>query len=117
VMALDVLRALRSAPAALDVFLDEVGEAAGADARLDAHVARLRAALGDAEQLEHRARRVVEDLALALQASLLVRFAPPAVADGFCATRLDCAGGLAYGTLPAGADTRAIVARHTPPDR
>jgi putative acyl-CoA dehydrogenase len=117
VMALDVLRALRSAPAALEVFLDEVGEAAGADARLDAHVARLRAALGDGEQLEHRARRVVEDLALALQASLLVRFAPPAVADGFCATRLDGAGGLAYGTLPAGADTRAIVARHTPPDR
>jgi putative acyl-CoA dehydrogenase len=117
VMALDVLRALRSAPAALDVFLDEVGEAAGADARLDAHVARLRAALGDGEQLEHRARRVVEDLALALQASLLVRFAPPAVADAFCAARLDGAGGLAYGTLPAGADTRAIVARHTPPDR
>jgi putative acyl-CoA dehydrogenase len=117
VMALDVLRALRSAPAAVEAFLDEVSEAAGADARLDAHTARLRDALADPDALEHRARRLVEDLALALQASLLVRYAPPAVADAFCAARLDGAGGLAYGTLPAGADTAAIVARHTPPDR
>jgi putative acyl-CoA dehydrogenase len=115
VMALDVLRALRAAPAALDVFLVEAGEAAGADARLDAHLARLRDDLADPEHLEHRARRVVEGLALALQASLLVRYAPPTVADAFCAARLEHPG-LAYGTLPAGADTAAIVARHTPPD-
>jgi putative acyl-CoA dehydrogenase len=115
VMALDVLRALRSKPAALDVFLDEVGAAAGANERLDAHGARLREELNDPGHLEHRARRVVEDLALALQASLLVRFSPPAVADAFCAARLGGEGGLAYGTLPAGADAAAIVARHTPP--
>ena len=115
VMALDVLRALRATPAALDVFLAEVDEAAGADARLDAHLARLRADLADPAELEHRARRVVEGLALALQASLLVRHAPPAVADAFCAARLDGTAGLAYGTLPAGIDTGAIVARHTPP--
>jgi putative acyl-CoA dehydrogenase len=52
---------------------------------------------------------------VALEASLLVRFSPPAVADAFCAVRLGGDGGLAYGTLPAGADTAAIVARHTPP--
>jgi putative acyl-CoA dehydrogenase len=115
VMALDVLRALRSAPAGLDAFLAEVDEAAGADAPLDAHVARVRRDLEDPEQLEHRARRIVEDLALALQASLLVRHSPPAVADAFCAARLGGGGGLAYGTLPAGADSAAIVARHTPP--
>jgi putative acyl-CoA dehydrogenase len=115
VMALDVLRAMRATPAALDAFLAEVDEAAGADARLDAFIARVRGALGDPDQLEHRARSVVEALALALQASLLVRHAPPAVADAFCAARLDGAGGLAYGTLPAGVDTAAIVARHTPP--
>jgi putative acyl-CoA dehydrogenase len=115
VMALDVLRALRSAPETLQVFLAEVDEAAGADARLDAFTARLRAALADPDELEHRARRVVEALALALQASLLVRHAPPAVADAFCAARLDGSGGLAYGTLPAGVETAAIVARHTPP--
>jgi putative acyl-CoA dehydrogenase len=113
VMALDVLRALRATPAALDVFLAEADEAAGADARLDAHLARLRSGLADPAELEHRARRVVEDLALALEASLLVRHAPPAVADAFCAARLEHPG-LAYGTLPAGTDTGAIVARHTP---
>jgi putative acyl-CoA dehydrogenase len=113
VMALDVLRALRATPAALDVFLAEADEAAGADARLDAHLARLRAGLADPAGLEHRARSVVEGLALALQASLLVRHAPPAVADAFCAARLEHPG-LAYGTLPAGTDTGAIVARHTP---
>ena len=75
----------------------------------------LRGRLGDADALEHRARRLVEDLALALQASLLVRFAPAAVADAFCAGRLGAGRGLAFGTLPAGADTAAIVARHTPP--
>jgi len=56
------------------------------------------------------ARRAVEDLALALQASLLVRFAPPFVADAFCASRLG-AGGRVYGTLPAGLDGPALVAR------
>jgi putative acyl-CoA dehydrogenase len=118
VMALDVLRALGATPAALDVYLDEVDAAAGADRRLDAFTARLRGDLADPEHLEHRARRLVEDLALVLQASLLVRHAAPAVADAFCAARLDgAARGLAYGTLPAGADTAAIVARHTPADR
>jgi putative acyl-CoA dehydrogenase len=115
VMALDVLRALRSAPATLDAFLGEVDLAAGADARLDAFVARLRGQLADGEALEHRARRLVEGLALALQGSLLVRHAPGAVADAFCAARLGGEGGLAFGTLPAGADAAAIVARHTPP--
>jgi putative acyl-CoA dehydrogenase len=117
VMALDVLRALHATPAARDVFLDEVAEADGADARLDAHLIRVRAALADSHALEHRARRLVEDLALALQGSLLVRHAPTAVADAFCAARLDGGGGLAYGTLPPRVDTAAIVARHTPPDR
>src|SRR3954462_9155522 len=115
VMALDVLRALRSAPQALDAFLDEVDEAAGADARLDAHLARLRRALGDADALEHRARRLVEDLALALQGSLPAPPPPPAFAAAFCAARLGGGGALAYGTLPAGVDATAIVARHTPP--
>src|SRR5215218_6547186 len=115
VMALDVLRALGSAPAALDAYLDEVALAAGADARLDAFTARLRADLADGAALEHRARRLVEGLALALQGALLVRHAPAAVADAFCAARLGGEGGLAYGTLPAGTDAAAVVARHTPP--
>ena len=54
-------------------------------------------------------------MALALQGSLLVRHAPPAVADAFCASRLAGDAGLQYGTLPSGVDAQAIIARHTPP--
>jgi putative acyl-CoA dehydrogenase len=114
VMALDVLRALGREPAALEAYLGEVGEAAGADPRLDAFVATLREELADVEALETRARRVVERMALALQGSLLVRYAPAYVADAFCASRLAGDGGFQYGTLPPGADCGAIVARHAP---
>jgi putative acyl-CoA dehydrogenase len=114
VMALDVLRALARTPAALDAFLAEVDEAAGADPRLDAFVAATRNELADPEALEPRARRIVERMALCLQGSLLVRHAPPPVADAFCAARLAGDSGLNYGTLPAGVDAKAIVARHTP---
>ena len=57
------------------------------------------------------ARRTVEDLGLALQGSLLVRNAPAAVSDAFCAARLAGGGGHAFGTLPAGVDAPAIVER------
>ena len=115
VNALDVLRALARQPAILEAWFAEVGLAAGADARLDAFVADLQADLADPEELEARARRLVERLALALQGSLLVRHAAPAVADAFCASRLAGDAGMAFGTLPKGVDTQAIVARHTPP--
>ena len=73
VMSLDVLRALTRSPRSLEVFLDEVEQAAGADARLDARVADLKEQFADPETLETRARRVVESMALCLQGSLLVR--------------------------------------------
>jgi putative acyl-CoA dehydrogenase len=110
VMSLDVLRALTRAPRALEVYLEEVREAQGADSRLDASVRELEAQFTDPATLETRARRVVESMALCLQGSLLVRHGAPAVADAFCASRLS-GGGLEYGTLPAGVDFGAIVAR------
>jgi putative acyl-CoA dehydrogenase len=114
VIALDVLRILLKMPEALDAFLAEVDLAAGSDRRLDEHVAKLRENLGDRDDLETRARRVAEDLALALQGSLVVRHAPSEVADAFFASRLGEAGGLAYGTLPASTDLTAIIDRHRP---
>src|SRR6202011_311585 len=105
----DLLRALAKHPASLDAYGAEVALARGADARLDRAAASIADALGaDRASLEADARRIVERMALVLQASLLVRFAPPAVADAFCGTRLGGEGGLAFGTLPARADTRAI---------
>jgi putative acyl-CoA dehydrogenase len=114
VNALDVLRALSKSPEALEGFFAEVGQSAGADARLDDFVTRLRAEFADHEAIETRARRVVERMALALQGSLLVRHSPAAVADAFCASRLAGDGGLTFGTLPPGVDMRAIVDRHMP---
>ncbi|MHB8491357.1 MAG: acyl-CoA dehydrogenase family protein [Solirubrobacteraceae bacterium] len=117
VMALDVLRALARSPEAAEIFLAECEEAAGGDRRLDEHVRHMREELaplrgdGDGDALEGRARSITEGLALALEGSLLVRHAPSAVADAFCASRLSRAGGLEYGTLPAGSDVSAILAR------
>jgi putative acyl-CoA dehydrogenase len=114
VMSLDVLRALTRAPRALEVFLDEVRQAQGADARLDKRVGELEGQFADPATLETRARRVVESMALCLQGSLLVRHAPAAVADAFVASRLGGDGGLEYGTLPAGSDFETIIARSLP---
>jgi putative acyl-CoA dehydrogenase len=114
VMSLDVLRALTRSPRSLEVFLHEVEQAQGADARLDARVQDLKDQFADPATLEIRARRVVESMALCLQGSLLVRNAPPAVADAFCASRLAGEAGLEYGTLPAGVDFEGILARGRP---
>ncbi|MFF5444067.1 acyl-CoA dehydrogenase family protein [Streptomyces sp. NPDC012888] len=111
VQALDVLRALQREPQALNAFLTEVGLARGADHRLDAAVKDLLTELADLEGVQARARRLVERMALVLQGSLLVRWAPPAVADAFCASRLGGDWGAAFGTLPHGLDLRAVVER------
>jgi putative acyl-CoA dehydrogenase len=113
VNALDVLRALKRNPGAVDAYLAEV-DAAGADRRLDAFVARLKDEAADPAAAQSGARLLVERLAMALQGSLLVRHAPSEVADAFCATRLGGEGGRAYGTLPGGVDAGAIVDRHRP---
>ncbi|MEU5551249.1 MULTISPECIES: acyl-CoA dehydrogenase family protein [unclassified Micromonospora] len=114
VAALDVLRALTGQPEVRAAFEAEVGMAAGADSRLDAAVHQLQVALDDPVDLEVRARRVVEQLALVVQGALLVRHGHPAVADAFCASRLGVDRGHAYGTLPAGVDFAAIIDRATP---
>jgi putative acyl-CoA dehydrogenase len=113
VISLDVLRALGREPDGLPAFIAECELARGGDARLDGHLDGLASTLSglggpDAQWL---ARRAVEDLALAFQASLLVRHAPAAVADAFCAGRLGESRGRAFGTLPHGVDGAAIAAR------
>jgi putative acyl-CoA dehydrogenase len=113
VQCLDVLRATIKSPASLDAFFAEVAE--GSDPRVDAYATSLRNEIpGDIETIESRARRIVERMALALQASLLVRYGDPAVADAFCASRLSGDWGQAFGTLPAGTDFKRIIERHQP---
>jgi putative acyl-CoA dehydrogenase len=114
VMCLDVMRALAKTPEALDVALGEIQAARGADRRLDAHVASLTNDIARDGFQESQARRLVERLVLALQGALLVRHAHPAVADGFCASRLGPAQGGAFGGLPLGVDLRTIAERARP---
>ncbi|HTG32820.1 MAG TPA: acyl-CoA dehydrogenase family protein, partial [Thermoanaerobaculia bacterium] len=114
VQCLDVLRAIQKTPDSLHALFSEIWEARGGDHRLDIYVNELRAQLAKTEDLEVRARSLVERLALALQASLLVRHAPAEVADAFCASRLAGDGGRAFGTLPPGTDFKAILERVLP---
>ncbi|MDH6283474.1 acyl-CoA dehydrogenase family protein [Prescottella agglutinans] len=114
VAALDVLRAMARQPETVEAFFDELDDSAGVDARLDAAVQALKASFADFETLQHRARRVVGDMALALQGALLVRTGHPAVADAFCASRLSGDWGTVFGTLPAGLDLAPIIDRATP---
>ena len=111
VAALDALRAIGREPESLDRFFTEVEVAAGADHRLDDALALVKKELSDIDEIELRGRRLVEQLALVLQGSLLVQHAPSAVADAFCATRLARDWGGAFGTMPKGLDLDAVLER------
>ncbi|HEU4363123.1 MAG TPA: acyl-CoA dehydrogenase family protein [Mycobacterium sp.] len=111
VSALDTLRAAATSPESVAVLFDELAQTAGQDRRLDAHIEGLKAHLGSLDNIEYRARRIAEDICLALQGSLLVRHGHPAVAEAFLASRLDGQRGGAYGTLPAGLDIASILER------
>jgi putative acyl-CoA dehydrogenase len=114
VNALDVLRAMAREPEAVTAFVDEVEEARGSDPRLDDAADELKRQLSDQTDVEARARKIVELMAVALEASLLVRHGDPAVAEAFCASRLDSNGGRTFGTLPPSAELAGIVRRHQP---
>jgi len=111
-MCLDVLRAISRTPDVRDILQREVD---GGDARLKTFVARLLKRLAAPEHNdEAQARALTRDLVLALQAALLLRHAPAAIADAFCASRLGDERGGVFGALPRGIDTPAIAERAAP---
>jgi len=114
VMCLDVLRAMQREEAAIPAFVAELDAARGANAALDAAADTVKRELADPKDLEVRARGVTELMALTLQGALLVRHAPAAIADAFCASRLGSRWTGAYGTLPSGVDFDAIIDRAQP---
>jgi putative acyl-CoA dehydrogenase len=114
VQCLDVLRALSKTPAVLEAFFAEVALAQGAHPALDSLTSELAQELKNLNAIEYRARDLVDRMALALQASLLLRHAPSYVGDAFCHSRLAQRGHHNYGTLPHGTDCAAILARATP---
>ncbi|MGD9620003.1 MAG: acyl-CoA dehydrogenase family protein [Mycolicibacterium sp.] len=118
VSALDTLRAMATRPECVEVLFDELGLTSGIDSRLDAHVEEVRRALGERDNATpevsaYRARKVAEDISLALQGSLLVRHGHPAVTEAFLASRLGGQWGGAFGTLPTGLDLAPIIERAT----
>lgn len=115
IIALDVLRTLAREPAALAAYAAELALAAGASPLLDQSAEHLLARLARPVP-EPEGREITQRMALLLQAALLVRHAPPAVADAFLATRIAHGPPAMFGLLPAGPDLGAILGRHPPAD-
>ena len=111
VNCLDVLRAMAKEPAIVQAFFAEVTRAQGMDTRLDTAITRLKDELSNLADVEIRARRVVEQMALVLQGALLLQYGYQAVADAFCASRLADDWGHAFGTLSIGTDFASIIER------
>ncbi len=112
VQCLDVLRALSKEAGVLDALFAELGDGHG-DARLAAHIQRLQTDFRNTDDIQYRARQLTEDVAVALQAKLLLEAGNTTVSDAFIASRLDSHGRV-YGTLPRGLDVEALVTRATP---
>lgn len=115
VIALDTVRAIGREPESLEVFIDEIATAHGADIRLDAAIEQLRPTLAAAGDPEGGARRIVETLATLWAASLMVRYAEPAAADAFVTSRIAGAHGTMFGTLPP-TPSLAAIARSAVPE-
>jgi putative acyl-CoA dehydrogenase len=114
VMCLDTLRALAKHPKSAEALAAELAPALGKNAAFDRHVARLQDELRDSDGIETRARRLTQDIALAMQGALLLRFAPAAVSEAFCASRLAGDWGEVFGTLAKNTDFETILQRAWP---
>ena len=114
VMCLDVLRAMQREKAAIPALIAELEMAKGGNAAMDRAVNTLKDELSDTDDLQYRARRLTEQMALTLQGVQLVQYAPTAVADAFCVSRFDTAYRGAFGTLPKGCDVKTIIQRASP---
>lgn len=114
VICLDVLRSMTREPDCITAFFDELRLAGGVDRNYDASLDALENELSDLRKHEGQARRLVERLALLMSASLLLRFAPHAVADAFIATRLAGSWAGHFGNLAFGVDVATLARRAVP---
>src|SRR5580704_15678871 len=114
VMCLDVLRAIQREPQSLAALQGELESVRGMDTHYDRLLERVKRELTSPDEMENRARQIVELLAVALEAAVLLRACIPAVTEAFLATRVARGGGQIYGTLPSGTNCRAIIERARP---
>jgi putative acyl-CoA dehydrogenase len=113
-MCLDILRAMRKSPESLQAYLSFMNETKGSNKHLDAALERLEKILTknlSNEILERNARTLATQLALCLQAALLIRRLPQTVSDAFCSSRLGPNRGSIFGDLPMDIDTDALIKR------
>lgn len=111
VMCLDVLRALAKYPRSVDALAAELSPAQGRNAEFDRHVRGLQQALRAPDAAQSAARRITQDIVLAVQAALLLQHGPASVAEAFCVSRLGGEWGCTFGTLPSGADFDTLLGR------
>ncbi len=111
VNCLDMLRAMKQEPRTLEILFSEIEKSGKENRSLSTFVDQLKNQFPKAEEMERQARRFIENLVLALQASLLVRSSPSSVSDAFCATRLGRDWGNCFGTLPSSVPLDLIIER------
>ncbi|WP_426414634.1 acyl-CoA dehydrogenase family protein [Aestuariirhabdus sp. LZHN29] len=114
VQALDMLRTLHREPEALEVVRDEIMLGRGLHDQFDRFITPLDTLFANPAEFEYRARHIAGQLALAIQASVLLRSGSDTVADAFCQSRLGQGNGWLYGDLPVGIDCAAIIDRARP---
>jgi putative acyl-CoA dehydrogenase len=114
IQCLDVLRAINKEPEVLNVFMDELAMANGCYPAYDHFLTELKAAFADPLNLEYRSRALVDKLAVALQASVLIRHGENTIADAFVSSRIEGKHGINYGTLATGLDCWQIMKRAQP---
>ena len=111
VQCLDVLRAMQKEPRSIEAVFEELNEGNGLNEFFDEFLLKLKDDFSSPDDLEFRARGVVEKLALALQAKVLLETAPGFVAEAFCRSRLAANRNLNFGTLPVDVETEKIIER------
>lgn len=114
VQCLDVLRALNKEPKIIDALITDISSAAGKCQHFDKFLATIKNEFNDLSTLEYRSRRVVEKLALAMQASVLLNHGEQHLTEGFIASRIKGNAGLNYGTLDNTVNCKAILERAVP---
>src|SRR5207244_4965729 len=114
VNALDVLRAMQREPETVAAYFAEVELTQGMDTRLDRAVTDLKKELASSNEIESSARRIVEHMALTLEASLMLRYGDGTAAAIFCNSRLGGEWGHTFGTLSASACLKSVIERHRP---
>ncbi len=114
VQCLDVLRAMQKEPAVVDAFFNELKKGLGHYPAYDQFLQHLQGEFADLATLEYRSRTVVDKLAVALQASVLIQKGDALIADAFVRSRIARNGAFNYGTLEPGIDCRAIMQRAQP---